>query len=378
MAAPQVITLENYLLEYYAGDDLLWITFDHAGLPKHAVDRRAGWGAPELARHGWSVLAIKARAADWFLKPDLRAFFEGPELAKLTEGRRRIILYGLSMGGFGALGYSTFLPGSVALAISPQTTLDPVKVPWEKRFDYALSEDWTGPMGDINELTPAHAEAYVLYSPGNKFDGPQMARLDRFGPLTRLPLPGNAHVPAGMLKESGILKDLVQAVAAGPFDAGIMDDLRVKLEQSASYHYFLACEIDDLVARETAMQHCLELADPPRQEYYRQRIAGDLIRAAAKSNDREGTLRHCKTLRQCDAWPATLPLKLLTARCLIRVDALEIAGDVIAEAERNHPEGHPRLTAMREVYDFAVRDAAAVAASASDPGAPEVEQCTNG
>lgn len=348
---PRSIRLENYLLDDLPGDETLWITFDHAGLPKHPAEKRLGWAVPELCRHGWSVLAIKARAADWFLKPDLAAFFRSPEFKKITEGKKRIILYGLSMGGFGAFVYSSIIDGSVVLAISPQTTLDPAKVPWEKRFGYALGEDWTGPFGDVNGLTPAHAEAYVVYCPANKFDGPHMERLDRFGPITHLPLIGNAHVPGGMLMESGLLKEIVHAVGAGPMSADFFDEKQEMFEKSASYHYFIGCNTEDPVARGEAMTRCLERASSRRTEFYRQRIAGFMMRAAAKADDRIDALRHYKELRRCAAWRGSVTLKLMAARYLLRVQAVDVARELLAEIAKRHPEGHRKLADLHRRFD---------------------------
>ncbi|MEM1299413.1 MAG: hypothetical protein AAGH68_09035 [Pseudomonadota bacterium] len=351
MMEMNAIRLENYVLDWVPGNEVLWITFDHAGLPKHRAEGRVGWGIHELSKHGWSVLSVKARAADWFLKPDLAAFFQGPDFARIAKRKKRIILYGLSMGGFGALAYSTMIRRSVVLAISPQTTLDPTKVPWEKRFDYALGEDWTGPIGDINTLTPAHGEAYVVYCPGNKFDGPHMDRLDRFGPVTRLPLIGNAHTPGGLLMEGGLLKEIVAAVGAGPIDASIFDQKQETLEQSAAYHYYTGCNTDDPAEQDAAMARCLELAPAVKQEFYRQRIAGFRMRAAAKAYDHPGTLRHYKDLRKCAAWRGSITLKMMAARYLLRVHALDVAQKVLDEIIKRHPEGHRKLPELQQRYD---------------------------
>lgn len=354
--AKREIPLQNYLLEHHPGDDVLWITFDHAGLPKHRAEDRLGWGVKELTRNGWSVLSVKAHRADWFLKPDLQAFFTGPGFAQIASGKRRIVLYGLSMGGFGALACSTLIPGSVVLAISPQTTLDPVKVPWEKRFDYALGEDWTGPLGDIDQLNPAHAEAYVIYCPANKFDGPHVDRLRTFGPLTLLPLIGNAHTPGGLLMEGGLLKEIVQAVGAGPIDPGILDAKHETLECSAAYHYFLGSEAGSADEREAALDRCLDLASPAKHEYYRQRVAGLRMRLAARAADTRNTIRHYKELRRCASWRRSCALKVMAARYLLRAEALEPVRDLITEIRRRHPEGHPKLgDLVRQADALAIR-----------------------
>ena len=345
----EAIDTGNYVLEHYPGDDVLWITFDHAGLPeKIEIEARFGWAAPELIRHGWTVLAVKARKRDWFLKPDMAAFFRSDRFREIAEGKRKIILYGLSMGAFAALGYSTLIPGSIVFAISPQTTLHPEKVPWEKRFDYALDEDWDSAFADIATLTPAHAEAYILYSPLNKFDGPHVERISAFQPTTLLGLRGNAHVPGGMLKESGVLKKIVQALADGSFSEAYFDSLQDDLEASAAYHYYLAWESEDPDEREAALKKCLELAGEIRYDFYRQRVAGLRLRLAAKDKNRPAAIAACEELRECTGWEITHKLKLMTARMLLRAGEHPTAREVITEIQQKHDAAHPKLLELVE------------------------------
>ena len=332
-----------YLIEHYPGGDVLWITFDHAGLPKHAAESRTGWAVHELAKHGWEVLSVKARRADWFLQPEMAAYFRSARFRRIARGKRRVILYGLSMGGFAALGYSTLIPGSVALAISPQTTLHPDKVPWEKRFDYALGEDWAGPFADVAELRPAHAEAYVIYSPLNKFDGPHVDRIAGFEPLTLLPLIGNAHVPGGMLRESGLLKQVVAAVARGPLKPKAFEAMCAGLEDSAAFHYYTAQQATDAYTRDTEILRCLELASDFRRDFYVQRCASLRMGAAARERNRAAVTESLELLRYCSAWESSIKLKITALRFLVRVEDHATAALVLDEIGQAHPEGHPKL-----------------------------------
>ncbi|MEM0988005.1 MAG: alpha/beta hydrolase-fold protein [Pseudomonadota bacterium] len=344
----RLFALKDYLIEHYPGDDTLWVTFDHAGLPKHPPEGRLGWAVPALVSQGWEVVAIKARAADWFLRPEIAGFLQSKRFQRILAGKRRVILYGLSMGGFGAMVYASLIPGSVVLAISPQTTLDPAKVPWEKRFDYALGENWTGPFGDVDARAPAHAEAYVLYSPKNRFDGPQIDRLEQFRPITHLALRGNAHVPGGMLQESGLLKLVVQAVAAGPFSAEAFAGMDDVLMKSAAYHYHVAQEAEDTAEREAALERCLQLSSPYRIEFYRQRAASLRMREASKAGDVLGVIDALSQLRRCRAWHGSVTLKLMALRFLLRTNAVDDADGVLREISQDHPEGHPKLADLAE------------------------------
>ncbi|MEM7743457.1 MAG: hypothetical protein AAF409_07075 [Pseudomonadota bacterium] len=360
------IALENYLIEIHPGDDTLWITFDHTSLSNDTAEGRSGWAAAELVKHGWSVLAVKAHADDWYLKPDIAAFFQSARFAELRAGKRRVILCGLSMGGFGALACSTLVPGSVVLAISPQTTLDPEKVPWETRFDYVLGEDWTGPWGDIEDLAPAHSEAYVLYSPLDTFDGSHVDRLNAFGPITPLRLLGDAHLPGGVLTDTALFKDIVQAIGAGPMTQAEFDALCDNHGDSAAYHYDLAQVATDQATRDAALDRCVALAVPEQRDFYAQRAASLRMRTAAQDQDLVGALVALDDLRECKAWPHKVTLKLMALRFLLRVEAHEDAELVLEEINQDHPQGHPkladlarrieRLEALEEAVDRPVGD----------------------
>lgn len=335
-----------YLIEHHLGapdNDVLWITFDHAGLPKHPAEGRVGWGVQALVPKGWEVVSVKARRPDWFTQREMAAFFASKRFRHICDGKRRVIFYGLSMGGFAALAYASLVPGSVAFAISPQTTLHPDKVPWEKRFDYAAGEDWDGPFGDVAVLTPAHAEAYVLYSPHNKFDGPHVDRIADYQPLTLLPLSGNAHVPGGMLQESGLLKRMVAAVAEGPLSRQTFDTFCEDLIDSAAFHYYAAQEAPTPETRDAAILRCLELAPPQRLDFYLQRCTGLRMRSGAQANDRNTVRSSLEILRQCSVWPGSIKLKLMALRFVLRVEDHETADLVIEEIKQDHPDGHPKL-----------------------------------
>lgn len=348
----RIVPLPNYLIEYHRGDDVLWITFDHAGLPKHPANRRQGWGVPALTGAGHSVLAVKAWRTDWFLGPDMAAFFREPIFAAVRAGKTRVVLYGLSMGGFAAMAYSTLIPGSTVVAISPQTTLHPQRVPWERRFDYALGEDWDGPFGDIATLRPAHSQAFVLYSPGNRYDGQHVERIPGFQPLTRLPLPGNAHVPGGMMQESGILKRIVHAVSSGRFSAEMFARMQGLLERSAAYHFYAGSETKDPSEREDHFARCLKLASSERYDFYVQRIASKRLWLAVKTADLEAAHAACHALRSVPAWNDSVSLKVMAARSMARLGDSATARELITEIEAQHPEGHPKLPQILAMCDY--------------------------
>ncbi|MGA0540243.1 hypothetical protein [Neotabrizicola sp. VNH66] len=119
--------------------DLVVVTFSDM-LDRGAAEPEAAFGWRWLARHGISQIAVCAERPDWFQCP---GFMEGMAAVSqriAAEGYRRSTLYGLSMGGFGALLAAPVLRPGRILALAPQISVDPAAVPWERRFAAEVSQ----------------------------------------------------------------------------------------------------------------------------------------------------------------------------------------------------------------------------------------------
>ena len=105
----------------------LIVTFDYR------QDGREGFSADShstgFARQGFSQLAIKTRANDWFVNeetPSLEA-----ALAQVVAGHSRVQALGFAMGGYGALRFAVALGLAQAVIVSPQVS--PL-APWDRRY----------------------------------------------------------------------------------------------------------------------------------------------------------------------------------------------------------------------------------------------------
>ncbi len=133
-------------------------------------------------------------------------------LRPLVEGKR-IVTLGHSMGGFGAIWITRYLPVSDAIAFCPQFSVHPEIVPEERR--------WAAPRAAIREWRvlslEGHFNSETRYVTVNG-DGPDEMHWSRFerGPHCRhLVLGGGAHETAQQLKEAGVLNPFIAAVANG-------------------------------------------------------------------------------------------------------------------------------------------------------------------
>ncbi len=94
-----------------------------------------------FARQGFSQIAIKTRANDWFVNKETPALEEA--LARLALGRVQAL--GFSMGGYGALRFARALRLRQAVIVSPQVS---PAAPWDGRYR-AEAAGWDGRLGDL-------------------------------------------------------------------------------------------------------------------------------------------------------------------------------------------------------------------------------------
>lgn len=108
----------------------LFVSFRHRVLQDGAFD------APRATRSfvdaGYAHLHIQTRFNDWYINAETPAFEAA--LAAATQGFARRVAMGFSMGGYGALRFSTTLDLRHVILVTPQFSIHPEVVPFDKRF----------------------------------------------------------------------------------------------------------------------------------------------------------------------------------------------------------------------------------------------------
>lgn len=197
--------------------DILLVTFDNLGSIGE-YEPPQPWLQARAAKGGFSILGLIASQRDWYRNEDAPRLLRELQAAGFFAGFRRVLFVGASMGGFAALSLSALVPGAAVLAFSPQTSLAPDLVPFEKRYRYASRRwDWQGPGRDAAESS-AGREICVLYDP---FIAEDRAHVQRLGSsrLTLLRAPLLGHRAIRQLKALGLLQGLIEAMAEGRLDA---------------------------------------------------------------------------------------------------------------------------------------------------------------
>ena len=179
------------------------VTFPHAGPPTMNAD--LAFGEVFLRRKGIDAYHVINAKVDWFQSPDIMRALAAIR-ADLPPGRR-IVTYGSSMGGYGALLGSGPLGAAAVLAAAPQFSIDRAAVPDEVRWkDHAAR---IGPfIHQIEDHISRDARIYTLHDPRN-YDERQINMFAPHPHWTHLRLPYSGHTPLMVLQQSGVLTELI-------------------------------------------------------------------------------------------------------------------------------------------------------------------------
>jgi hypothetical protein len=219
---PALTETTEHFLHYVSGNETLVVTFDHYG----ARGKNLPWAAKFILGNGWSFLAVTSKTHNWFRATDLRAVLEAYASRGLFKMFRRVVFAGPSMGGFGAATFSSLSPGCTVVTLSPQSTMDPRLVPWERRFAVARRLDWSGRYADATKEVRDAAQVIIVFDPRTE---PDRRHAERFPAHNRLllPAPYLGHKVATGLLEMKVLKPFMQASIEGRMDlAGFQNLIR--------------------------------------------------------------------------------------------------------------------------------------------------------
>ncbi|WP_313102403.1 tetratricopeptide repeat protein [Brevundimonas sp.] len=123
---------DNVVVRAVPAEDVSrWVvTFDNYGLGP-GFDR-PGFGEDFLRQSGVSAIHVLGRSDDWYQYPEMAEAMAAVRQA--TQGAARVLTYGSSMGGYAAVRFADAAGADAALAISPQYSIDPARVPFETRW----------------------------------------------------------------------------------------------------------------------------------------------------------------------------------------------------------------------------------------------------
>lgn len=197
------------LTHFNGGNSRAILTFDF--LRKD----REGFGeispSNSLRRWGWDQISLRSARNDWFINGETEAM----EDALVTACARfeTVAAIGFSMGGYGALRFAKSVGASRVIAISPQVSIHPRVVPWDKRY-HKNAVEFEPRLGALGSRANGNLEGMIVFDPFEPFDRRHARRISDLYPCLRpVALPFGGHPASGVLRAAGRAGLLMEMLA---------------------------------------------------------------------------------------------------------------------------------------------------------------------
>lgn len=161
-------------------------------------------------RRGFTHLALQSRDNDWYINPETETFAACLRDFAADFGPRTA--FGFSMGGYGALRFSHDLGLDQLIAVSPQVSIAPEVVPYDRRFRLEAAGFDTR-LGDLTRHARPALQGVVLYDPFRRADRINAAMIARLFPRLALCRLGFGGHPATQVIRETVGFGAVQRLA---------------------------------------------------------------------------------------------------------------------------------------------------------------------
>ena len=214
------------------GSGICYVTFD-SYTDNRTLDR-PGFGEAYFRGRGVDAIHVLSRDNHWYQYPELGDAIAA--IAAATAAYDQVIAYGSSMGGFAALRYGSACGATIGIGLSPQYSVDPAVVPFDRRWaDDVARIQFRG-----DDVAPLKTQ-YVVYDPRDPHDRRHFDLFAARSPSHAIPIPHGGHPVGGYLVETDMLRRLLGHIEAGGFDhREFARELRHRRRHSGHYFYVLA------------------------------------------------------------------------------------------------------------------------------------------
>ncbi|HWI85377.1 MAG TPA: alpha/beta fold hydrolase [Sphingomonas sp.] len=326
VAADELFRSDDLLVRRVGGlaSAICYVTFD-SYTDNRTLDR-PGFGEEYFRGRGIDAIHVLSRDNHWYQYPEL------PEalavIAAVTQGYSKVIAYGSSMGGFAALRYGAACGATVGVALSPQFSVDPAVVPFDRRW-----ADDVARIAFRKYDQPPLATQYIVYDPRDPYDGPHFQLFAERSPTCGVPVPHGGHPVGGYLVETDMLRRLLERVERGTFDhEAFARELRRRRRRSGHYFFVLAQRVPAFRRRQKVALAALAVETQSDNPLYHSQLAAALD---AVGEHEAAYSVHLRAIEMADkSLHALHNLLLHHEACGEYGEALAIAKRLIAE----HPE----------------------------------------
>lgn len=244
-AAREIIHASDHLtvVSSESGGDCVFVTFNEMGLNAKGTQF---WGAELLERMGISAIGFVSSRPNWYPPADMMPAIDA---ALLRIRGRRVVTYGFSQGAYGALKYGRLLNADLALAFSPQWSINPDDVgTFDTRFTAFYDPLLTnGERIAADDLAKANM---VFVDAGHAGDRESARRIARLGRVTSIPVPFTSHDSVRIVSEARLGRPLIQLCLEGTqTPSRLRALLRQGRSRSSTYTRYKLQKLLDSVSR---------------------------------------------------------------------------------------------------------------------------------
>jgi hypothetical protein len=182
--------------------DDFFVTFNELGLK---INADSFWGDKLFADTKFSSVGFVTATPNWYPPDEMEPAISA---VKSIIGRRRIIAYGHSQGGYGALKYSRALGAQVVVAFCPQWSIDPSDVAGvDGRFhSYHRVDLQNGLQINSDDLA---GDRYLIFDKEARFDKWNVEKILGLGGSKVIRCPFTGHQSVRILSEGGVSREFV-------------------------------------------------------------------------------------------------------------------------------------------------------------------------
>ncbi|ADU61122.1 MAG: hypothetical protein KUA35_14020 [Pseudodesulfovibrio sp.] len=246
----------NYCCDLIPGNETAVVSFGSSEYfdPHINIEQTLPWGFNFLHRRGYTIVGVKCAVSDYFRGKDFHDFMNQLREDKFFSQFKQTVLYGGSMGGYGALAFSSVAESPVIIAHNPQTTACPTLTPWE--IPLRKSFDWTGEFVDGAVESASAKRIYVSYDPYYRPDRMHVDRI-KHERLVRLRVPFVKHGMPMHLYNLGLLVSVFDQACAGTLTESDFDEQIEGIRDTAAqymYHRSLLASLEITTRHSEAIQ----------------------------------------------------------------------------------------------------------------------------
>ena len=196
----------------------------------------------QMVAQGFAQLAITSCANDWFINPDtarIEAILE-----KLTPHYKAVHMLGFSMGGYGAFRFARATNATYVTAISPQFSIHPDVVPFDKRYG-ADAAGFERDLSDLTRVPRPDLQGIIITDPFRPLDLVHANMITEVFPRVRIArLPFGGHPATSLIARAsnpGVIQHT--ALKSPPTAAPIIAAHRAARRGDAVYQKALAAKL---------------------------------------------------------------------------------------------------------------------------------------